>query len=394
MISSICKSLMVIVLVVSLCGAGVVVYGDPSGIPFTSAANAGEKPPTSSLGFDPGDKPEGCGSQLWALVKETLPAYPLALASPSEDVLVVRMADQSSGLFVSADWEVCETESVVLRNAEKILPPIAKTCSTIRHKKDGYVVQLRIGQCGGSHDAMRAAICASTWMLSAARGSTWHGVAPIPVQDASFVANLAKGPSNTVVWSVGNIMVLLAITKDAADSLARLPPTTTWWGQPTHFLDEAELGRLASQLSIVVAGSAPEAKPAEPNQLKVTIGEMIENSVSISVETPEDGGLKGWWIRMDTTAGQLTLEAPGRAVLTGVPEGGATVKCYAVSSDGKKWYSSSVRVEGQEGESKPPIEAPSGEGTGMPTGEPPREPPAEKPSTTSKLSWRGFTMIL
>jgi hypothetical protein len=326
--------------------AGNAAAGSPSAA-RSPAATAEETSATPVAGFDPGDKFPDIEDGMWNLVKKMLAKYPMNLKRPEEKSLCVRVADKPVDLFSSSGWASADPDAKMYRGMDK-LPCLAQNRLAVVHKQRGYRAEMWMCLCRDNFEAMRRAIRGSAWLMSCARGSTWHGFEPIPVQEASFVANLSKGPSNDVVWSIGNIRVLLAITKDAADSLARQPPTTTWWGQPTHFLDEAELGRLASQLSIVVAVSAPEAKPAEPNQLKVTIGEMIENSVSISVETPEDGGLKGWWIRMDTIAGRLTLEAPGRAALTDVPEGGATVKCYAVSPDGKKWYFSSVRVEGQE----------------------------------------------
>ncbi len=287
--------------------------------------------------FDPGEKFPDWSDRGWANLKKMLAKYPMELRRPEAKTLCVRVAEEPAGLLSSGPWASVEAapENAVAnpyRGARAIRAAVV-------HKERGYRANIRAWVCPSSFAAMRKAIQASALFRNATRLNTWHsGVKPIPVTSASYVANFGRGSRNHVVWSVGNMAVVLITSKDTDKS----------------FASQAELARLASRLSLVASGPARKAKPAKPTQLKVTVKETGKGSAAISVETPKDGGLKGWWLRLDTSAGRLKLEAPGRATLQDVPKGGATVNCFAISPDGKTWLCRDIKVQGkQSSDTKP-----------------------------------------
>lgn len=278
--------------------------------------------------FDPGEKFPNWNDRGWANLKKRLAKYPMELRHPEAKTLCVRVAEEPAGLLSSGPWAPVEAAP------ENAVPNPFRGARAIRaavvHKERGYRANIRAWVCPSSFAAMRKAIQASEVFRNATRLNTWHsGVKPIPVTSASYVANFGRGWRNEVIWSVGNIAVVLMMSKDTDKC----------------FASQAELAALASRLSLVASGPARKAKQAKPTQLKVTVKETGKGSATISVETPKDGGLKGWWLRLDTSAGRLKLEAPGRATLQDVPRGGATVNCFAISPDGKTWLCRDIKVQ-------------------------------------------------
>lgn len=326
-----------VVISVSMC---CMVRGE--GLPDANTASTSTAPlkdvtAASAPSLDIGDKPPACSDKTWATVKTMLPKYPMTLKWPTEGVVIARMAESPVTMFSSAEWTRTKADDSASHNGRRMLVSLATTRPAVQHETDKYVVSIRIEQVEGSHNAMKAAMCTSAWMMSAARGSTWHGFNVAKVPSASFIANLADGPRNKMVCSIGNLCVTLNVSDESREK----------------FPDISTLGKLSDKLGLLMVPKAPDGQPAKPSQIRITVGDAVKNVIAMTVETPKEGGCEGWWLRMDTTSGRLIVESPSKVSLLGVNTKGATVTCYAISPDSKEWYSTSVEIPGRLAASQP-----------------------------------------
>jgi hypothetical protein len=153
--------------------------------------------------------------------------------------------------------------------------------------------------------------------------ASWHNP-PIKVKNASFVANFTGGPPDQhMVFAIGNLVGGIGVRME--DVAKRL------------FVDDLELGEMASRLSLLFDPPPDEVAEADSAMLKVRVN-VIDDGWRIEATTPEDGPYQGWWLRLDTTHGEIEVTAPGEAVIKGVPETGAKITVYAISPDAKVWH--------------------------------------------------------
>lgn len=156
------------------------------------------------------------------------------------------------------------------------------------------------------------------------------GYPPIPVKDASFVADFARGEGETpsIHWAIGNLSGGFHV-RGAENGTRRL------------------LGEMASRVSVLFGDPPPDdAAAADIEGLIVKVNKNI-GGWRVAVTTPEAGPYHGWWIRLDATHGEIEVKAPGEAVLIDAPEKGAKITVYAISPDGKTWHSASREIRAE-----------------------------------------------
>ena len=102
---------------------------------------------------------------------------------------------------------------------------------------------------------------------------------------------------------------------------------------------------MASRLSALFDPPPDDARDADPDGLIVSVLEQYEDGPRIVVETPEDSPYNGWWLRLDTTAGRISVESPGRAVIKNMPNEGATITVHAISPNGEQWHRLSREIK-------------------------------------------------
>lgn len=320
-----------------------------TGTSAISTANSGSSgvaaeatPAKPVAAFDPGETFPGGNEPGREHLVKALQQYPMVLRRPEEKTLCVRVAERPVDLLVSDIWEAGQPDETMIRRHLDELTAVSKTRLAVVHSNEPYRAEIWLILCPTSTEAMRNAIHSSLWLISCQRPNTWGGLNKvIPVDGASFVANFSPGPFNDVMWSGGNLAFIMVPNKESQD----------------HFPSDEELGRLASRFSILAGVPIREAKEATAAQIKVTVEDMAKGTVPLRVETPKEGGLKGWWLRLDTSEGRLTLVSPEKATLSDVPAGGTIVKCYAFSPDGKQSFVTIIHIPTMPTDAKPAASA-------------------------------------
>jgi len=279
-------------------------------------------------------RPRECREETWRYILRKLPKYPAEYPPPGEDVLLVRAASQPAKLAAGGDWLLSKEPIPTIVTAKPPPAGAARSVFLVRHKPTGaraYMVLLRHPNAirALAHVLYRSA----SRFGGSARISTWTGsVAPVAVRRASFVANYNEAPRNSLMWSAENVEVWLYVVGDPKDNYVR----------------PKALGALASRLSVLLE-PPDEKKVAEASseQLVLRVASHEKGSAVLKWATPKKGGLDGHWIRVDTSAGKLSLDKDARVRLADIPAAGAKVTCWAVSADGRQWLRVALDVPGR-----------------------------------------------
>jgi hypothetical protein len=155
------------------------------------------------------------------------------------------------------------------------------------------------------------------------------GYPPIPVKDASFVADFALGDGETpsIAWAIGNLGGGFHL-RGGETGTKRL------------------LGGMASRVSGLFDVPPADVKHVAPDGLSIALSTEGKTH-RIKVKTPKSGPYSDWWLRIDTNVGEFEVTAPGQALLKDVPETGAKIAVYAISPDGKIWHSASREIRAE-----------------------------------------------
>ena len=171
---------------------------------------------------------------------------------------------------------------------------------------------------------------------NSARMSSIGGIPPIPIRSASLVCNFVGEGSQLLFWTVGNLVAALNVANDI---------------RPDIVSNDA-LGEMASRLSVLFDPPPDDAQEAEAAGLRIETERDGENW-RVAAIAPEDGPYGDWWLRLDTSRGEVEVLAPGRALIKGAAAEGATVTVHAISPDGKTWRHATANIPPAEKEGKP-----------------------------------------
>ena len=258
----------------------------------------------------------------WDKDMQLLTKYPMMLVRPQLNQLVVRLAREPDRVAWSEDWE----------RTKQTLTPIPRCTPFILEHASGPIVAGGINLASDSIAQLSLTVEEGRRFLLSARPSTWSGSPCFQVRDASFVVNYEPGKSNKVLYSIRNMQVtLLACALDRQRKVAT----------------DAQLLEIAERFNRLFQDTSKlELKQPKEGELALALVESKGNTAAIAWSAT--GSLEGHWVRVDTTAGELSMDAqnPGRVKLTAIPEKGATLTCYAVSPDGKEWLKSELKVPG------------------------------------------------
>ncbi len=274
-----------------------------------------------------------CGED--AEMKARLEKYPIPLAAVDSGKVLAQIADAPQELFLDLGWQAAEVK--VPERDEKAMS------SVVAIQKDGNVVHVRMS--AGANAVLQTQKTKEEsfgLFVSSARPSTWSGDVKdkLDLPGAAFAAYYepSKGAPNKVFACWANAEVVLVARK----------------GQDGKFASDDELARIGKRFSELLG--TPEAAKAEVSDDPKEGGVLKKEGVVLKIEKQTGKAavvswvvgdkLKGYWVRLDTSAGTLSLDvgAPGKVMITDLPPEGAEVTAYAISPSGRKWHRSKVKV--------------------------------------------------
>ena len=258
----------------------------------------------------------------WGDAVRRLKDYPMQLAKPQLDQLMVRMAKHICNVAAGGAWS----------ESKRQIEPVHRFTPFVLEHIDGFVIRGGTNLASDPIAQMAKTINDSSFILASARMNTWSGAPCLAIQGASFIANYQSGGPNTVMYSIRNMQVILSAC--AAD-------------EGGEFANDSQLLEIAERFNRLFQDTSKlELKQPKEGELALALVESKGNTAAIAWSAT--GSLEGHWVRVDTTAGELSMDAqnPGRVKLTAIPEKGATLTCYAVSPDGKEWLKSELKVPG------------------------------------------------
>jgi len=264
------------------------------------------------------------GATEWKGFAEQMRHYPMKLSFSEESKSVVMRNASLCGTSFISSWNVDDfTENQIaphLRNMKSLF----RFSHKLNEQKENTDVYL---QCWIKENNWACVefvpICVFRFALCN-RMNTSSGSPPLPVTNASFGANFWGDGHQDLYWIIGNIC-------------ARIH-------SPNNIVTNDELVRIANQISALFDPPPATASKAKPETLQLTTSPNQPDTVRVSVLTPAGSPYADWWLRLDTTAGALSVTEPGKAILSNIPKEGATLTTYAISPDGKEWRYTTLEI--------------------------------------------------
>lgn len=252
---------------------------------------------------------------------------------PQHDVLLLRVASRWK-LLDTGNWSVVDAvpAKVYYSNA----PKEGSTTYFCQHKDPPGYSQVRLWIEQDVTTALGQCITVSSRRLgNATRLSTWYGnIKPISIEKCDFVAHFNDAPGNYMYVSFANVWMSFQMSGEEAGKHVNLAQVTS----------------LCERLTALVC-DAPEAdnvlRRASQDQLSLRLKRNDDGSVMIYWDTPTGSKLDQYWIKIKTSNGKLSIKGTNKVELVGASSDGAIVNCYAISPDGKDWYSTSIQVPSQ-----------------------------------------------
>ncbi len=257
-------------------------------------------------------------------VEETI-EYPMEFKLLYPRICVLRLADDPAVILPDDTWFI-ETwqEKSALDTRKRRYGAVTVLPKMLMQQNQKHKVFLYLDLLPSDRHALSMTVWNAFRSLKfSTRPSTFSGIGPmIQVQNASFFGNYAGEGAQMLSWSIGNLGGMLRVREEERPDI----------------VTNATLGEMASRLSLLFDDPPKDVQSADIEGMTLDVRDE-ERQRRIVVETPKDGPYADWWLRLDTAEGKIEVQAPGEAVLKGIPEDGVTVTVYAISPDGKTWHS-------------------------------------------------------
>ena len=281
------------------------------------------------------EQPPRITAEEWDMAIAASDKYPMQLIKPPESVAIVRPANS---VLVCHDvdgnlrWERMDDPTrIPLGKQDRVVFARAEEAIDVIGSKR---MNLHVAFFNTGNNAL-ASLAAHAMYVRFSRISTVDGIQPIPVRDASLVSNLGGEMNQRLLWTIGNLRGEISTKGESSE----------------NYFANAFLGETASRLSVLFDPPPDGAAEADPAGLRIETEREGENWRVVAT-TPEDGPYSDWWLRLDTSQGEVEVQAPGQALVKGASVTGATVTVHAISPDGKTWRRMSADIRSGEREGK------------------------------------------
>ena len=259
----------------------------------------------------------------WKALLDFVGNYPKPLTLNPSVSLITRVSSKAEDIFFADnDFNVMKSASLIDAHTNGIV--FSQETDVIN--KQNVKVSTYVLMCKNNETTLANA-CYSA-RLSKLRFARPNESEMVSIRRAVTTWCFYGDRDQSFTWSIGNLTCRFHTFNETSDNYVGLTNLTI----------------MANHLSALFDPPPATASKAKPETLQLTTSPNQPDTVRVSVLTPAGSPYADWWLRLDTTAGALSVTEPGKAILSNIPKEGATLTTYAISPDGKEWRYTTLEI--------------------------------------------------